>query len=199
MKLKLLVSLCLLCVMVLLMSHEYTSAQSIGPVSKIGTVDIERVSKGCNATKEYQDKAIAELQKLKADQDNLRKAIQALEDALDSNAFKVGTPEFFAKNRERAQKKAELAYHQDFDQQEQGLKNQLWKMELYKKILKIVNEVGKSKDLYLVLAVEEPELAEEQVEEFPTIVRTHKVLYSGGCVDITNDVIAKLNQETAAK
>jgi Skp family chaperone for outer membrane proteins len=199
MKSKLLASVCLLCVMVLFLSYEYSSAQSIGPLSKIGIVDIERVSLECNATKTYMDKAQAELQKVKDEQNKIKAAIQALETELDSGALKVGSQEFFTKNRELAQKKAEMTYRQDFDQQELGLKNQLWKMDLYKKILKVTNDVGKSKDLYLVLAVEEPELTEQKVEEFPTIVRTHKVLYSGGCVDVTNEVIAKLNQETAAK
>ncbi len=198
MKFKLLASLCLLCAMVLFLSHEYSSAQSLGPVSKIGTVNIEKVSMECNATKAYMEKATAEIQKLKTEQEKLRDSIKALETELDSGALKVGSPEFFAKNRELAQKKAEIGYLQDFDQQEQGLKTQLWKMDLYKKILITAQDVGKSKDLYLVLAVEEPDLSAQKAEEFATIVRTHKVLYSGGCVDITKDVISKLNQETQA-
>ena len=71
-------------------------------------------------------------------------------------------------------------------------------MDLYSKILKVANEIGSEKDLYLVLAVEEPDLSPKRVEEFATVVRTHKVLYSGGCMDLTDAVITKLNQLTQA-
>ncbi len=104
MKFRLFASVCLLSAMVLFVSHEYSSAQSIGPASKIGTVNIEKVSMECNATKAYMEKAKAEIQKLKDEQEKLKKSIQALEAELDTNAFTVGTPEFFARNRVLARK-----------------------------------------------------------------------------------------------
>ena len=69
---------------------------------------------------------------------------------------------------------------------------------MYKKIIKIANDLGKEKDLYLVLAVEEPDLAPDKADDFANVVRSHKVLYSGGCVDLTQEVIEKLNKETEA-
>ena len=196
MKIKMIVLMCLMGIGILFLSRDYSLAQISGPASKIGTVDIDRVSKECNATKEYQKKATEESQKLQLDEENLKKDIQALQNELDSEVFKVGSPEFFAKNRELAQKKSQLSYLQDFNQQEIALKMQLWKMDLYSNILKAANEIGSEKDLYLVLAVEDLEHNPPRVEDFATVVRTHKILYSGGCMDLTDAVITKLNQLT---
>jgi Skp family chaperone for outer membrane proteins len=198
MKIKMIALISLFGFCFLLLSRDYSQAQISGPASKIGTINIERVSMDCAATKEYMKKATEESQKLKADEESLKKSIQALEAELDEETYKVGSDEFYKKNRELAQKKSQLSYLQDFNQQEIGLKTQLWKMDLYSKILKVANEIGSEKDLYLVLAVENPELSKTRVEEFANVVRAHKVLYSGGCVDLTDAVITKLNQLTQA-
>ena len=150
----------------------------------------------CNATSAYTEKLKAEIQKTTAEEDKLNVSIQALEAELDAGMLQIGSKEFFDKNRELAQKKAQLGYLQDFNNQEQGLKSQLWKMDLYQKILKTTQDLGQEKGLYLVLATEEPKLLPQEADKFSTIVMTHKVLYSGGCVDLTDEVIKKLNQET---
>ena len=198
MKTKMLVLVCLLGTWVLFLSYGYSSAQSGGALSRIGTVNIEDVSKNCDATKVYAEKANAEFKKMTDEEDKLNLAIQALQTELDSGALKVGTQDYFDRYRELAQKKSQLGYLKDFNTSEMALKNQLWKMDLYKKILDIANKIGKEKDLYLVLAVEEPDLSPQKAEEFPNIVRSHKILYSGGCADLTKEVIEKLNQETQA-
>ena len=69
---------------------------------------------------------------------------------------------------------------------------------LGKVYLETEDAVGAEKELHLVLTVEEPELSFQRIEELGLIVSTHKILYSGGCVDITNDVIANLDEETLA-
>ncbi|MEJ2646968.1 MAG: hypothetical protein P8016_01010, partial [Sedimentisphaerales bacterium] len=60
----------------------------------------------------------------------------------------------------------------------------------------VVNTLGKEKDLYLVLAVEETDLTPQRADEFANVVRSHKVLYSGGCIDLTDEVITTLNKQT---
>lgn len=198
MKTKMIVSMCIILCGISFMSLGYTSAQSGSTLSKIGTVNIERVSVECNATLAYTEKLKADIQKMTAQEDQLNASIQALESELDTGALIIGSQDFFDKNRELAQKKAQLGYLQDFNNQEQGLKSQLWKMDLYQKILKTAQDLGQEKGLYLVLATEEPNLSPQRVDDFANVVRTHKVLYSGGCVDLTDEVIKKLNEETQA-
>ena len=111
--------------------------------------------------------------------------------------YQVGSDEFFKKNGELAQKENQLKF-QDFKQQELSLKNQLWQINLYNKVIKIANEIGAEKDLYLVLAIEKGELSPQRPDDFALAVKTHKVLYSGGCMDLTEMVIARLDQQTKA-
>jgi Skp family chaperone for outer membrane proteins len=67
-------------------------------------------------------------------------------------------------------------------------------MKIYTDILRIVNEVAQQKGLDLVLEKNEPELLDSTpANELMLTIRTHKVLYSGGCVDITDEVIARLD------
>ena len=99
MKTKMLVLACVFAFGFLFLSHDYSSAQS-GTISKIGTVNIERVSMECDAMKNYIEKAKADAVKMKAEEDKLNTAIDALSTELDSNALKIGSPEFFKKNRE---------------------------------------------------------------------------------------------------
>ncbi|MBN2588629.1 MAG: hypothetical protein JXA96_02115 [Sedimentisphaerales bacterium] len=60
--------------------------------------------------------------------------------------------------------------------------------------MKIANEIGAEKDLYLVLSIEESEISTESPDEFTVALKTRKVLYSGGCMDLTESVITRLNQ-----
>lgn len=198
MKIKMIVFICLLGFGFLFLTYGYSSAQSGVPMSRIGTVDIQAVSEQCNATKAYSEKVKTEIQKLTNEEDKLNTTIKLLQADIDSGALKIGSQEYFDKYRDLRGKEAELKNLQDYNQQEQGLKTQLWKMDLYKKITTIANNLGKEKELYLVLAVEEPDLSPQRADDFANVVRSHKVLYSGGCLDLTKEVIEKLNQQTQA-
>jgi Skp family chaperone for outer membrane proteins len=196
MKTKMIVFVCIAVCGISFLSLGYTSAQQGSPLSKIGTVDIQRVYEDCDAIKTFSEKLNAEMKTMTAQEDQLTASIQALETELDSGALRIGSQDFFDRNRELAQKRSELSYLKDFNKSEQALKGQLWKMDIYKKILDMAKTLGKEKDLYLVLAVEETDLSPQRAEEFANVVRSHKVLYSGGCLDLTDEVIARLNKET---
>lgn len=195
MKTKMIVIICLFVLGISFLNHEYTSAQSSSPVSKIGVVNIERVLMECAATKAYMEKARGEIQKLKDEQDKLKDSITVLDKELSSGMFAVGSDDFYKKNREVAEKENQLKLLQDFNQQELSLKNKLWQIDLYGKVMQIAKEIGKEKDLYLVLSVEEPELSPQIADDFTLVVRTHKVLYSGEGMDLTDTVITRLNQQ----
>jgi len=47
----------------------------------------------------------------------------------------------------------------------------------------------------LVLKKDEIDLLALSVNEISETVRTHKVLYSGGCVDISDELVALLDKE----
>jgi len=75
------------------------------------------------------------------------------------------------------------------------LKQYKWSKELYQDILQITSELAEQKGLDLVLRKDEIDLLALSVNEISETVRSHKVLYSGGCVDISDEVLARLDKE----
>ena len=51
----------------------------------------------------------------------------------------------------------------------------------------------KEKGLDLVFENSEPELSALNANELELIMGTHKLLYSGGCLDITDEVMTRLD------
>jgi Skp family chaperone for outer membrane proteins len=64
---------------------------------------------------------------------------------------------------------------------------------LYEDILREVGEVAKQKDLDLVFERSEPELSALGPQELDATISTHKLLYSGDCLDITDEVMARVD------
>jgi len=184
---------CLIFCILLLFGFEYTSAQPGEPTSKIGVMSVERVLRDCKATAKYRERMNAENTKMSAEIDKLSKEIQALKAGLQLGTLKVGSSDYFKQHWELAQKQSELEARREYIPNQQMLQQQLWTQEIYQKILQVTKEVGAEKGLVLVLEKSEPEFPIQS--DFGLIIGTHKVLYSGGCPDITDDVIARMDAE----
>jgi len=63
----------------------------------------------------------------------------------------------------------------------------------------MTNELAKQKGLDLVFESDEPEFPASSRDELMLTISTHKLLYSGGCLDITDDVVAQLDAQEGAK
>jgi Skp family chaperone for outer membrane proteins len=193
MKIKTVLLGCLIFCIILLSGYQYSSAQTGEPASKIGVMSVERVLRDCRATAKYREQMKAEGDKMNAEMDKLSKEIQALRAGLQLGTLKVGSSDYFKQHWELAQKQAELDARKEYIPNQQMLQQQLWTQEIYQKILKVAKDVGAEKGLILVLEKSEPEFPIQS--DFGLIIGTHKVLYSGGCPDITDDVIAKMDAE----
>jgi len=90
-------------------------------------------------------------------------------------------------------KQATLQAQQEFYKQQLEMKDQRWTEQMYQDILKIVGEVAEKKSLELILENEAVDFPSPSASDLMMTIRTNKVLYGGGCVDITDDVIAKLD------
>jgi len=73
-----------------------------------------------------------------------------------------------------------------------------WFEDLYQETLKAIETVAKDRGLDLVLERTEPKFPIASEEVWST-VSTNKVLYGGGCVDLTNDVIARIDASATLK
>jgi Skp family chaperone for outer membrane proteins len=195
MKIKTIILGCLMGVVVLLFVHEYSLAQ-VKPndtVLPIGLVDVRRALRECKATAKYRVNTDAENSKMDAEEEQLSREIQAL--AAGLRALKPGSSDYLTQYKEYLQKQNNLKTMQEFNPQQKALKHQQWTQELYKEILRITKVLAADKGLPLVLGSDEPEFPMQRYEELAMTLSTHKVLYSNGCIDLTNEIIAELDKE----
>ena len=195
MKIKTAVLGCLMGTVVLLLVHEYSMAQvkTNDTNLPIGIVDVRRALRECKATAKYRERTNAENSKMDAEELELTKKIQALADGL--RALKQGTSDHLSQYKEYLQKQANLKTLQEFNPQQKKLKHQQWTQELYKEILRITKVLAAEKGLPLVLGSDDPVFPIQRYEELVMTLSTHKVLYSNGCPDLTDEVIAELDKE----
>lgn len=199
MKIKTVLLGCLMSVVVLFLVHEYSLAQANSgkPVLPIATVSVSRAIRDCKATTKFREKTGAENNRMDAEEDKLVKEVQALAAGLRAGALKSDSTDYIQQYQELYQKQAQLKTMQEYNPNRKALTQQLWTEKLYKEILRITKELASQKGMALVLAVDEPEFPMPRYEELVMALRTHKVLYNGGCLDLTDEVVAVLDKEEA--
>jgi Skp family chaperone for outer membrane proteins len=186
---------CLMGVVVLVVGYEYSQAQPEAATlsSKIGVVSIRRVFQECKRSARYNAEVLAEQSRTAAELQRLSKEVEASKAGL--NAFKRGSSDYLAQLNEVFDKQSKHDAEQEYLTQQKALKYQRWVEDLYLDILRGTAEVAKQKGLDLVVDKDEVEFPALSIDSTMLAIRTHKVLYDGGCVDFTNEVIAWLDKE----
>jgi Skp family chaperone for outer membrane proteins len=203
MKMKMIVLGCLMCAAVLFVAPEYlcqgqAQPKTDKPSSKIGVMSVRKAFRNCKRNSKYADQASAEQIKIKAEEEKLAKEIEAQEAGL--KALKPSSSDYLVQVKGLLEKRAGLDAQRQFNNQQRALKNRQWTETLYKEILRITGELAQQKGLELVLEVDEPDFPIESGDELMMTVSTHKVLYSVGCLDLTEEVVGRLDaQEGTAK
>lgn len=163
----------------------------------IGVVSIRKIFRDCKKTAQYREQANAERQQLSAELTKLDNEIKAQSEGLKT--LKIGSENYLAQVKEILQKQASLQAQQEFHKQQSAIKEQQITEDIYKDILRISREVANQKGLDLVLEASEPDLPASNPAELELSMGTHKLLYGGGCVDITDDVITQLDKDLLEK
>jgi len=162
-------------------------------VVEIGVVDIRSCFRDSRRNAKYGANAMAEQDRWDAEQQRLSKEIDSQEAGL--KALKPGSSDYLAQIKELLQKQAELEAARRFNNQQRTLRDQRWTEGLYMKILKIIRELAGQKQLDLVLQKDVADFPTASPDELMLTLNTHKLLYSDGCLDITDEVIARLDAE----
>ncbi len=195
MKVKTMVLSCLAGVLILAMGYEYSRAQPKGdtPSSKVGTVSILKVFRNCKRSAAHRSKLITEQSGIRAEFEKLATQLQAEQDGL--KALKPDSSDYMAQRKEIINKRASLEAQQEYNKEQIVLKEYKLSKEIYQDILRITSELAEEKGLDLVLEKDEIDLLALNVNEISRTISTHKVLYSGGCVDISDEIVARLDKE----
>jgi len=173
--------------------YEYSRAEPpAGARLSVGLVSVRRVFRECKSNISYRQQALAEYGKAMAELERLSKELEADEAGLKT--LKLGSTDYMKRYQQILEKRANLEAQQQYHKQHRALKEQQRTEQLYKEILQITKDLAEQKGLELVLEDDEPEFPVASAEELVMTINTHKVLYSAGCLDITAEVIARLDE-----
>jgi len=197
MKVRTTILFCLVLGIVTVFVYEYGWAKSEEKVPSsgvtIGVVSVRRVFQECKRNAKYRADVEVEREKLVDELDKLSKEIEAEKAGLKT--LKVGSSDHLKLMESVYEKQGSLQARQEFYKQQIELKDQKWTEEIYQDVLRATGEVAEAKGLDLVFESDEPDLDAVSAQELMMAIRTHKVLYSGGCLDITDEVTERVDEE----
>lgn len=159
--------------------------------SRIAVVSIRRVFGECKRNAEYREKANAEQGRILTELEKLSSEVESDKSGL--KALKEGSSDYLEAMRQILNKQANLQAMQQFHKQQIDIKDQQFTEQLYQDILQAVGGVAREKGLDLVFDKDEVEFPAPSANELMLTIRTHKLLYSEGCIDITEAVLARLD------
>jgi Skp family chaperone for outer membrane proteins len=188
----------LVCVMLSLAVMEYGRAASpaTGPAPKVGVVSMREVFKASVKHKQYSAQAMARQAQARTQLDNLRKEVEG--DDAELKTLKQGTADYTKQLQVALEKRARLQSQQEFLKQQSVLDDKKWLEDLYQAFARATKNLAREKGLDLVLERTEPEFPIPS-DELMTTLYMHKVLYAGGCVDLTAEVTARLDADETLK
>jgi Skp family chaperone for outer membrane proteins len=160
---------------------------------KVAVISIRRIFQESRKGVSYREEAIAEQDRIVAELDKLSKEIEAEKAGLKT--LKENSSDYMASAKGLFERQANYQARQEFYKQQMELKDQLWMKELYQDILQIAGEIAKEKELDLVFKEDEVDFSDPDVSSLGMAISTQKLLYSGGCLDITDEVKTRLDAE----
>jgi Skp family chaperone for outer membrane proteins len=180
--------------LVLSAGYEHGFAQPGGSGSgKIGVISVRQIFEQSKKNADYREQTGKEQQAIVADLEQLQAEIESSKARL--NTLKPGSEDYLNAMKELMEKQAMLEAQKQYQEQRMGLKDQRWTEDLYKQILAVTQQVAAEKGLDLVLEQGRVEFPSASPNELMLTIRTHKLLYSEGCVDITDEVMARMDEQ----
>jgi len=196
MKSKTAVIILVISVLVCAASYEHSrAAESGGGQMKIGIVSVRKIFNECKRSTAYRDKVGEQRRTMEAELNKLEKEIEL--DKATLKSLKADSADYLATMKDVLTKTSSYEAQQKFYQQQLTLGEQRWIEALYQDVIRETENVAREKGLDLVLEKSEPELPAESGNELTLAISTHKVLYGGGCTDITEEVMTKVDAKVA--
>jgi Skp family chaperone for outer membrane proteins len=176
-------------------AYEFTLAapKDRPETSKIGVVNIQKVLLNSQKNKTLEENADAERRVILNELEKLSREIDAEKAGL--NTLKAGTSDYMAQLKTIMEKQANLQVQQKFQEQQLSLKYLQRLEELYRDLLQITARIAQEKGLVLVLTKDEIDFPAGTIDNLMMAIRTNKLLYSDPGLDISDEVIARLDAE----
>jgi len=189
----------LLCGMFLLTGYDRTRAESNSqqPVLKIGLVSIRRIFRESKVSSLYRQQVTIERQKTEAKLAQLKKEVELEEAALAT--LRPDSDDYLVKLKTILAKRAEFQTEKDFYNKKMTLLEQQTTEQLYKNILEQTEVVARERGLDLVFERSEPQIPAAGPSQLELAMGTHKLLYVKDYLDITDEVMARIDAGNAEK
>ena len=198
MKSKTAVIILVISVLVFAASYDHSrAAESGGGQMKIGIVSVRKIFNECKRSAAYRDKTGEQRREMEAELDKLNKQIEL--DKAGLKTLKEGSDDYWVTMKDVLTKTSSYETQQKFYQQQLTLGEQRWIEALYQDVIRETGTIAREKGLDIVLEKSEPTLPAENGNELTLAISTHKVLYDGGCTDITGEVMAKVDAKVAGE
>jgi Skp family chaperone for outer membrane proteins len=167
------------------------SEKQIAP-SKVAIVDVTKVLQNSKKHKQWQEKMTKDEDAMKTEFQKDKIDLKSLEDGM--NTLKTSSPDYITAMKEYLDKKSLLDAKDKFYQEKVNLEMLRWTQSLYTKMLEVTGKIAQKKGIDIVLAQEQLDPDSPSLRDFMLSIRTKKVLYNSAQLDITDDVLAALDE-----
>ncbi len=172
------------------------ASQTPAPSSKIGVVSIRDVFNGSKKYAQYQAQRAKRRSEAAAKLDDLTRELAKQEG--DLKTIVPGTADYLKQLQVVVELRSKLQSQQELQKQQMMMEDKEWLEGLYQEALKATEAIAKERGLDLVLERTEPKFPMASEEVF-SVISTHKVLYCGACVDLTSEVLTRVDASTGIK
>jgi Skp family chaperone for outer membrane proteins len=169
---------------------------------KVATVNPQKVFDTMQETQEKKKAQNAEVKDLQAQEDQQLNEIKEMQKQRDATMRK-GAPEYTSRTNEIMDKTIKLRVWHEVKNQELGRRHKEEVKALFDKIQTAVAQIAQERKIELVIAdyaIDIPEdLDQVQPDQLNALLRQRQVMYAGKGVDITAEVIARLDAAYSKK
>lgn len=160
---------------------------SPGPQT-IAVVRVLEILRDLGAGTERRREVLAERTGANTELEQLARQINEQEQALKT--FTIGSNDYLKQLDRIMEMQGRYGSRKEFLDRQISLKQQLWTQRTYDGIARVASELAKERGFGLVLAVDPNGLPLS--ETFSSVIAMQRVVYSGGCPDLTDEVKARL-------
>lgn len=174
-------------------------AQTAAPPARVAVVSIPAISEKYQKTADQEARFDAIRRKLSQDRDARKDKIERLKRSLQEE-LKPGTDEYAQRRQDLAVEEALMQSFVEYEGQkvDRGLGDSL--REIYQDIQASVREVAEEKGYDIILASDQlPDVAPDSAQQVRQQILLQKVIYWNPRVDLTGDVVARLNERYKAQ
>ena len=186
-----------LAAVVVLGGRSDTNAQAVGvDPGKVAVVDVIRIFNECQQTKDVNERFQLRDEKFAEQRQKLKEAVDLKEAELE--AFARGSKEYIERFKQWVQLQIDYGATIKIHQRKIVRDQVFWTRRTYTQIVQAVEEVAKARGLLLVLYRDDMDLQTDDLQDLGSRLRDRKVVFSAAGLDITQDVLDKVNRDYRA-